>query len=279
MLAAMETDSFFCNLFKQLPQTLFELIELPSDLAKWYRFDAVELKKALRIDGLMKPIKRGLPLYFVEVQFHMSASFYANLFAKVFCYLEENDPGQEWVAVAIFGHRGLEPTQVRPYQALLDSNNVYRVYLDELNIGNDPPIGLGILQLAFAAEDTIPALLSHLKGKTKTQIADADEQERVIELTEGILLRRFTQYDREEVRKMFQLHDLRESKVWQEAHQTGIDLGIKKGREEGIEKGKLIANRELALRCLAQNMSTKQVADLLAVPVSTVRRWAKAAAK
>jgi Protein of unknown function (DUF2887) len=29
----------------------------------------VELKKALRIDGLYKPNKRTLPLYFIEVQF------------------------------------------------------------------------------------------------------------------------------------------------------------------------------------------------------------------
>jgi predicted transposase YdaD len=32
-------------------------------------------------------------------------------------------------------------------------------------------------------------------------------------------MRQFTELDREEVRRMFQLHDLRESKVWQEAQQ------------------------------------------------------------
>src|ERR1700730_11631339 len=101
----METDAFFCQLFKQLPETLFELIDLPAARAKSYRFDSVELKKAFRIDGLFVPKRATLPLYFVEVQFQRLAKFYANLFAKVFCYLEENDPKQEWFAVAIFPSR------------------------------------------------------------------------------------------------------------------------------------------------------------------------------
>jgi predicted transposase YdaD len=39
----METDSFFWKLFKQLPQTLFELLELPPQHARRYRFDSVEV--------------------------------------------------------------------------------------------------------------------------------------------------------------------------------------------------------------------------------------------
>jgi Protein of unknown function (DUF2887) len=97
----METDSFFYQLLKQLPETLFELLGLPPERARSYRFDSVELKKALRIDGLFLPNRRSLPLYFVEVQFQPVAKFYANLFAKVFSYLDENDPGQDWKAVAI----------------------------------------------------------------------------------------------------------------------------------------------------------------------------------
>ena len=65
----METDSFFCQLFKQMPQTLFELLGLPAERARAYRFDSVEVKKSFRIDGLFLPRKASLPLYFVEVQF------------------------------------------------------------------------------------------------------------------------------------------------------------------------------------------------------------------
>jgi len=58
-LTFVETDSFFYRLFKELPQTLFELIGQPAAQAKSYRFDSVELKKALRIDGLFLPRKRA----------------------------------------------------------------------------------------------------------------------------------------------------------------------------------------------------------------------------
>ena len=68
MLIAMETDSFFWKLLKQLPETLFELLELPPQRARCYRFDSVEVKKSFRSDGLYLPRKVGLPLYFVEWQ-------------------------------------------------------------------------------------------------------------------------------------------------------------------------------------------------------------------
>ena len=147
----METDSFFCRLFKQLPQTLFELLELPVLQAKSYRFDAVEVKKSFRIDGLFVPDRRALPLYFVEVQFQRVPTFYANLFAKVFSYLDENDPKQEWVAVAIFPSRREEPKHLGPDQNLLQSRRVKRLYLDELPASPNPPLGLGILQLLSAS--------------------------------------------------------------------------------------------------------------------------------
>ena len=107
----METDSFFYQLLKQLPETLFALLGQPLECAADYRFDSLEVKKSYRIDGLYVPAKKGLPGIFVEVQFRRPRAFYANLFAKVFSYLEANDPDQEWIAVAIFPKRAAEPKQ------------------------------------------------------------------------------------------------------------------------------------------------------------------------
>lgn len=53
MLVAMETDAFFYQPLKQVPQALFELIGLPGEGAAEYRFDSVELKKAFRIEGVL----------------------------------------------------------------------------------------------------------------------------------------------------------------------------------------------------------------------------------
>jgi len=65
----METDSFFCQLFKQLPETMWELLGETAPRDDAYRFDAVELKKSLRVDGVYLPKKASMPLYFLEVQF------------------------------------------------------------------------------------------------------------------------------------------------------------------------------------------------------------------
>jgi Protein of unknown function (DUF2887) len=51
MLQPMETDIFFYKLFKHLPETVFDLLAMPAERAKCYRFDSVELKKSMRIDG------------------------------------------------------------------------------------------------------------------------------------------------------------------------------------------------------------------------------------
>lgn len=185
----METDSFFCQLFKCRPETLFELLGEPSVRARSYRFDSVELKKSFRIDGLFL-IRHTMPLYFVEVQFHRLERFYANLFAKVFSYLNENRPGQDWRAVAIFPSRREEPRRHKPYDDLLASPRFKRFHLDELVLPADPPLGLGILRLVSAPEDEAWQLAGPLMRKAKTEIGDPDESANVIQLITQALCRR-----------------------------------------------------------------------------------------
>ena len=104
----METDSFFYQLLKQLPETLFALLGQPLSRVADYRFEALEIKKSYRLDGLCVPARTDLPVYFVEVQFQRKRAFYPNFFAKIFSYLEANEPGQEWMAVALFPNRATE---------------------------------------------------------------------------------------------------------------------------------------------------------------------------
>ena len=259
----METDSFFCQLLKHLPETLFELLGQPGERAQAYHFDSVEIKKSFRIDGLFLPKRPELPVYFVEVQFRRSAAFYANLFAKVFLYLEANPSAADWAAVAIFESRRFEPKRLEPYEDLLRSKRVTRIYLDEYPMPADPPVGIGILQLVSAPEQDVKALISRLVHKAEHQIADRELGKKVIELAEELLLRRFTELGREEIRKMFQLHDIRKSKVWQEAHETGF------------EKGEAKANEKLIRKLLGKGVSAKEIADLLEAPLKDVRRIAK----
>ena len=97
----MKTDAFLYQLLKQLPQALFELLGESGERARSYRFDSVELKKSLRIDGVMLPATSELPLYFVELQFQSVAKFYAA--AQVFV---ANVWGDSVSGVALRGDHG-----------------------------------------------------------------------------------------------------------------------------------------------------------------------------
>ena len=66
---------------------------------------------------------------------------------------------------------------------------------------------------------------------------------------------------------MFELDDIRKSRVWQEAHQEG--------REEGREEGSTLTNRQHIQRWLAEGKSLQEIAGLLSLPLAEIRRFAK----
>lgn len=70
---------------------------------------------------------------------------------------------------------------------------------------------------------------------------------------------------------MFPLADLRKTRVWQEIHEEGM----LEGEAKGEAKGKDATKREWVGKWLAKGMSQKEIAALLEVPVSEVRRLAK----
>jgi predicted transposase/invertase (TIGR01784 family) len=274
----METDSFFYQLLKGLPETLFALLGQPLSRVSDYRFDALEVKKSYRLDGLFVPSKSSLPVYFVEVQFRRDRKFYPNLFAKVFSYLEANDPDQDWVAVALFSKRVVEPKRLKPYEDLLASPRMRRIYLDELSVSGDAPPGLTILQLASAPQSQTIELTTELLQRATVE-PDCDRAEVIVELTEEVLIRRFSTLDREEIRSMFKLHDLRKTRVWQQAREQGLEEGIEQGIEEGIEKGiekgRLIEKQQLVERLVSTGKAPKEIAEILGISVAEVRRLAK----
>jgi predicted transposase/invertase (TIGR01784 family) len=269
----METDSFFYQLLKQLPETLFALLGLPLTRVADYRFDALEIKKSYRLDGLFVPAKTDLPVYFVEVQFRRARRFYANLFAKVFSYLEANDPGQEWMAVVLFPGRAFEPKRQEPYEDLLASRRVRRIYLEELKIPGGAPPGLAILQLAVSAQNETFDLVSRLMRQARHD-PDCERTDVIVRLMEEVLIRRYRHLDREEIRRMFKLHDLRKTRVWQEAHEEGREKGIEEGIVEGIEKGQALEKQRLIKRLQASGHALKEIALLLDISLAEIRRLA-----
>ena len=145
----MKRDPLFFRLFKELPGCFFQLVGRSERDAERYQLDAIEYKStAVRLDGVFRPDEPDInPAYIWEAQFYQSDKVYANLLTKVGRFLEHGNPNQDWVAVVIYPTRSLEQKNLRPYRCLLDSDQLRRVYLDELPPAPPDQFDMAILEL------------------------------------------------------------------------------------------------------------------------------------
>jgi predicted transposase YdaD len=85
----------------------------------------------------------------------------------------------------------------------------------------------------------------------------------IVELTDEIVMRHFTDLGRNEIRRMFKLDDICKSRVWQEAH------------EVAREGATALVKQQIVKRLQAKRKSVKEIADLLEMPLAEVRRLAR----
>jgi predicted transposase/invertase (TIGR01784 family) len=198
----MITDPLFYRLFETSPETFFLLLGLPIETAREtaarYRYQAIEFKEtAHRVDGVFLPKEPGLPLYFLEVQFYPLPSVFADLLVKVFTYLKQHDPAQDFVAVVLFAGRSLEPPEAAAYRPLFDAGLIRRFYLDEMQQLPDAPLGLSILYLIRQVENQAPEMARDLVARAKAEIADAALRADLIEFIETIIMYKVPRLTRE----------------------------------------------------------------------------------
>jgi predicted transposase/invertase (TIGR01784 family) len=239
----LKTDSIFYKIFKTDPGILFELLGQSPDLAQDYEFSSVEIKQlAFRIDGvfLPKPDSNDQTVWFVEVQFGRDPKFYGRFFGEIYFYLDLHQDTEDWQAVVIYPNRSIEPKKQHLYRANLNSDQVHRIYLDDLNDVPTESLGLGMMQLILA--DSVDAVIQaqSLLSKTRTQDRTDSKISAIIELIETIVVYKFPQLSREEIERMLGLSELRETKVYQEA--------LQEGRTEGIAQERSLILRQLSRR-------------------------------
>ncbi len=86
----------------------------------------------------------------------------------------------------------------------------------------------------------------------------------MVELIETVVLYKLPRLSREEIQAMLQVHDIRETRVYQEAREEGL----KEGMEKGMEKERLRAISKMT----AKNMSATEIADILGLDEQFVRQ-------
>jgi predicted transposase/invertase (TIGR01784 family) len=125
-----------------------------------YRFDSVAVKEpTFEIDGVFLPAESDNSgvVYFCKVQFQRDGRLYERLFSEVFLYFYRNrDRYLDWQAVIIYPSRKTEQKETRPYQPLLDSSKVHRIYLSELGEVEQLPLGVALMVLTTVPDVEAP---------------------------------------------------------------------------------------------------------------------------
>jgi predicted transposase/invertase (TIGR01784 family) len=260
----METDSLFYRLFEEKPKLLFELLgEKPPRTT--YSFGAHELKQtSLRTDGVLKPRSPKHPIFFMEAQgYHDSRKdFYASFFTKIFLYLRQYSPPNDWRAVVLFTQKSFDPGVHPHYREFFESRRLQPIYLDKLppEAGDLSP-EMGVLQLMGMKDKQAIDRGRIILARNDQTVADVTEQKRILELIVTVFVHKFSKLSREEIISMLGItRELRNSRFFQEFKEEG--------RQE--EREELLSN--VVPMLLQSGMSVEAIASSLKVSVAQVQR-------
>jgi len=293
----MKTDSIFYKLFQRFPRIFFELIGQLPEHPEAYRFTSVEIKQpTFRMDGLLKLPDDTIdePVYIIEVQFQPKPDFYWRLFAEISLYLEQEKPERDWQAVAIFAKRSLDPGVPRQYRGFLMSEQVTRIYLDELGPAADQSVGLGMIQLIVEPPATAVERSRRLIQQAQQALREEAIAHDVLELIKTIVFYKFKNLSSKEIEEMFGLSDLKQTRVYQEGKEEGkletiplfLQLGLTVEQvEEMLSLNEFKTTRfyqevqeesllEKVPRLLALGLTVEQLAQTLDLDIEVVRQAA-----
>jgi predicted transposase/invertase (TIGR01784 family) len=237
----LKTDTLFYQLFQSFHTLLFELIDRPIADAEGYQFTTAEIKeKAFRFDGIFIPTTDDKPIFFIEVQFQPKNDFYWEYLSEIFLYLNQYRPINKWQAVAIFAKRNCEPEIVDHVQEMINSNRIIRVYLEDWLNQETNSLTIAIIQLILAPQNQAPELARQINDKVQQEL-DPDLQDQVVKFIETVLVYKFPKLSRQEIEAMFTFNDLKNTRVYQDAKQEGLQLGkqegLQLGKQEGLQLG------------------------------------------
>lgn len=266
----MKTDTLFYRLFRDHPNLVFQLLGENAPPTGTYEFGSQEVKQlAFRIDGVLNPVPTAadLPVVFVEVQGYRDQKkiLYHSFFAEIFLYLRDYQPVHDWLGILIFTQRSLDPKLPLHFQDYANSARFQRVYLNELPLNvAEQSLELGILQLIGLDDAVASERARQLVERARDEVTDGTERERIVELVLTTLVYKFPTLEREAIRQMLGLDELKQTRFYQEiAEEERVE-----GREEGREEVFALVIPSF----LEQGMTVEQIAEKLKTDVTTIER-------
>ncbi|HHP7243483.1 MAG TPA: Rpn family recombination-promoting nuclease/putative transposase [Elainellaceae cyanobacterium] len=267
----MRRDAIFYQLFKRFPILFFDLIQIPPEQAAGYRFESVEIKEpTFRIDGVFLPTERASSktIFFAEVQFQKDSLLYHRFFSELFLYLYRNpDEFTDWCGVLIFPNRRVEPDDGTLHRALLSSNQVRRVYLDELDV--EQSIGIHLLKLVIEPEETTVEQARQLISQARSGDTENLVSSEIIDMVVTITAYKLINLSRSEVEAMLDA-TFKETRVYRDIREEVLAEGRAEGRAEGKIEGKL----ELVPMLLELGLTVEQIAERLNLDIVHIQQVA-----
>jgi predicted transposase/invertase (TIGR01784 family) len=154
-------------------------------------------------------------IYFCEVQFQKDEQLYERVFAESSLYFYRNRARfRDWQAVIIYRSRSIEQTDIYPHRAFLNSEQVHRVYLDELGDIRQLPLWVALMVLTTVKLEQAPEEARYLLTRTSEEVASPSSSA-IIEMITTIMVYRFEQLSRREVESMLGI-TLKETRVYRE---------------------------------------------------------------
>ena len=265
----MRRDSIFYKLFQQYPSVLFQLLAQPPNNADSYRFDSVAVKEPkFEIDGVFLPPENDSPgvVYFCEVQFQKDEQLYERVFAESHLYFYRNrNRFSDWQAVIIYPSRNTEQNDIYPHRSLLNSDQVHRIYLDELGDIHQLPVWVALMVLTTLEESQAPEAARYLLTKSNQETSSLSSQV-IIEMITTIMMYKFEKLTLREVEVMLGI-SLERSRAYREIKQEG--------REEGLQQATL----NLVLRLLTKRfgeLSAEIRGSISALPLPVMENLSEA---
>jgi predicted transposase/invertase (TIGR01784 family) len=251
----MKRDSLFYRLFSQSPELLFDLLAEIPDASARYSFESVAVKEpTFIIDGVFLPPESDPPgvVFYAEVQMQKDDRLYERLFGESMAHFYRNrDKYSDWQAVVIYGSRSMEQKDSYPYRALLNSDQVHRIYLKELGPIETLPLGVAAMVLTIVKKSEAPIKARMLIGRATQEVSSLPMREGIIEVVSKIMVYKFTNLSRQEIDAMLDTK-LEETRFYRET------------KDERTQ--------EIALNMLRKKMSLETIAEVTGLTIAQLEQ-------
>jgi predicted transposase/invertase (TIGR01784 family) len=224
----MRRDTLFYRIFQEFPELLFQLTGDPPQNAAEYRFNSVAVKEpTFTIDRVFQPLVLDGTgtMYLAEVQMQPDQRLCERTFAELFAlFYRSRELYNDWQCVMIYLSRSTEQRITYPYRALLNSDQVQIIYLDELGNIRDLPLIVSLAVLTTVPPNKAPAEARDILARAKEQ---PQQYEAILELVTRVISYMFLDQSPQEIDKMLDIQ-FEETRVYKDTFAKGnLNMVIK----------------------------------------------------